>query len=153
MKTIKIFAFIAIVALAMTACNKEKGGKTPNKATVSIVGEWRSTTFEGAEAPFDIYVDFNEDGSYEMYQRIYTLNYERYDGTYAVSGNIVSGSYSDGQGWKCGYKAELSADGNTLAMRSQENVSVTTVYTKTTIPTEVKDEAAATRATDSERFF
>ena len=153
MKTIKIFAFIAIAALAMTACNKDKGGKTPSKATVSIVGEWRSTTFEGAEAPFDIYVDFNEDGSYEMYQRIYTLSYERYDGTYAVSGNIVSGSYSDGQSWKCGYKAELSADGNTLTMRSQENVSVTTVYTKTTIPTEVKDEAAATRATDSERFF
>ena len=108
MKTIKIFAFIAIAALAMTACNKEKGGKTPSKATVSIVGEWRSTTFEGAEAPFDIYVDFNEDGSYEMYQRIYTLNYERYDGTYAVSGNIVSGSYSDGQSWKCGYKSVFS---------------------------------------------
>ncbi len=153
MKTLKIFALIALAALTMTACDKEKGGKKPNGATVSIVGEWHIATFEGDEAPFDIYVDFNEDGSYEMYQRLYTLNYERYGGTYAVSGDTVTGSYDDGQSWKCGYKAELSADGNTLTMRSYEDVSVTTVYTKTPIPTEVKDEAAATRATDSERFL
>lgn len=160
MKKIKLLSLLMLVALTIAGCKNKNPEPGPNPGpqplpggAVNVVGEWHISTFEGEVAPFDVYLAFAEDGSFAMYQRLYTLTYALYEGTYNVAGDILTGSYTDGQNWKCGYKAELSADGKTLTLYSQEDVSLKTVYTKTTIPDSVKDEAAATRATDSERFL
>ncbi len=160
MKSFKILSMLLLALLTLTGCkekNPEPGpepGPGPKpEGTVNVVGEWHISTFDGEVAPFDVYLAFAEDGSFAMYQRLYTLTYALYEGTYNVSGDILTGSYTDGRNWKCGYKAELSADGRTLTLHSQEDISLTTVYTKTVVPDSVKDEAAATRAIDEERFL
>lgn len=163
MKNIKIWSLIMVVALALVGCgDDDKPGKKPgNEPTPdasglasAIVGEWHLNSFDGAQAEyFDVYLEFKADGSFDMYQRLYTLTYEYYAGTYDISGDIITGTYDDGKIWLSGYKAEVSADGKTLTMHSQEDVSLTSVYTAETIPEEVKAEAEATRAADSVRFL
>ena len=142
-----------------------------NKLTNEVLAPWKTeyfnnavsindsmksivTSFDGAATEyFDVYLVFKADGSFEMYQRLYTLNYEYYAGSYNVSGDIVTGNYDDGKNWLTGYKAEVSADGKTLTMYSQEDVSLTTVYTAEAVPVEIKAEAKTTRSADSERFL
>lgn len=156
MKSLKIWSLLAVLAVAITGCGDDnKGGDAPAPLPegVSLVKEWRIATWNGSEAPFDVYIDFNEDGSYDMYQQIYTLNYQHFSGSYNLSGDIVTGSYSDGTNWKSGYKVALSADGMQLTMHSQEDVSMTAVYNSTIIPEDVKAEAAESRAVDVERFL
>lgn len=160
MKNIKIWSLVMIFALALAACG-DKNNKTPNEPTPdasglasAIVGEWHLSSFDGAQTDyFDVYLEFKADGSFDMYQRLYTLNYEYYSGSYNVSGDIVTGSYADGKNWLSGYKAELSADCKTLTMHSQEDVSLTSVYISEAIPEDVKAEAEATRAVSAERFL
>lgn len=165
MKSIKIWSLIMFLALAMVGCEEgdkpgnqpgDKPGNQPGDSALAsaIVDEWHLTSFDGAATEyFDVYLVFKADGSFEMYQRLYTLNYEYYAGSYNVSGDIVTGNYDDGKNWLTGYKAEVSADGKTLTMYSQEDVSLTTVYTAEAVPVEIKAEAKTTRSADSERFL
>lgn len=164
MKNIKIWSLVALLALALVGC-KDKGGNdddapkpapTPSTEGLAkdIVKQWRIVSFDGANTEyFDVYIDFKEDGSFEMYQRLYTLNYELYTGTYNVSNDILTGSYADGENWKCAYKGEVSGEGTNLILHSQEDVSLTSVYAGTIIPESVKAEAAETRGVESERFL
>lgn len=171
MKNIKIWSFVMLFALALVGCgdNNELGNEPgngpgegsgnkpapdPSGLASAIVGEWHLNAFDGAQTEyFDVYLEFKAGGSFDMYQRLYTLNYEYYSGSYNVSGSIITGSYDDGKNWLSGYKAEVSADGKTLTMHSQEDISLTSVYTSEAIPEEVKAEAEATRADDRERFL
>ena len=155
MKSIKILALALLMFVALPSCNDDKnGGKNSvSELQKNIVGEWQLTDWNGAAQPFDVYVDFNEDGSFEMYQRVYELNYVLYTGTYSISGDILTGSYADGTDWKCGYKGEVAEDKSTLTLYSQEDVSLVSVYASTTIPEDVKAEASETRSGDVERFL
>ncbi len=149
MRFVKILAVALIAVLAMVGCKKNKpDGPKPGQSGLAkaIVKEWRLGDWGGETVPFDVYIAFNEDGSFEIFQRLYTLTYERFAGTYKVEGDILTGSYENGDNWKCAYKGEVSADGMTLKLHSQEDQSTTGVYLSTVIPDEVKDEAA-TRAT------
>lgn len=164
MKNIKIWSLVALLALALVGC-KDKGGDDdptptpkPNPSTEGlakdIIKQWRIVSFDGANTEyFDVYINFKEDGSFEMYQRLYTLNYELYTGTYSVSNDILTGSYADGENWKCAYKGEVSQGGSNLTLHSQEDVSITSVYASTIIPEDVKAEAAETRGAEGERFL
>ncbi|MBR6721077.1 MAG: lipocalin family protein, partial [Alistipes sp.] len=92
MKSIKILALALLMFVALPSCDKNKeGGKdSVSELQKNIVGEWQLTDWNGAAQPFDVYVDFNEDGSFEMYQRVYELNYVLYTGTYSISGDILT---------------------------------------------------------------
>ena len=165
MKNFKIWSLVALLALALVGCKDKSGADddptptpTPTPSTdglaKDIVNQWRIVSFDGENTEyFDIYIDFNEDGSFEMYQRLYTLNYELYTGTYSVSNDILTGSYADGENWTCAYKGAVASDGSNLTLHSQEDVSITSVYARTVIPEEVKAEATETRAASGERFL
>lgn len=146
MKSIKILSLVIIAALTLVGCNKENDGKQNKELQQKLANEWCIATWNGEESPARIYIDFNADGSYDMYQQAYTLTYVHFNGTYNLSGDIVTGTYADGSNWKCGYKASISADGTTLTLDSQEDVSITSVYNLTVIPEEVKAEADETRS-------
>ncbi len=103
-----------------------------------IVGEWHLETWM-SETPedFDVYISFRENGSFEMYQKVETPTFVRYEGSYSVSGSVVSGIYSDGMPWSTSYTFTLSDGNNSLTMVSDTPGAETGVYSRTTIPEDV----------------
>lgn len=160
MKSLKIWSLVAMLFVGLTSCETPDNGGTGtgggNGAVKDIVDEWALVSWSDAEPVFNVYVDFNEDGTFEMYQQVYSLTYELYTGSYTIANGVLSGSYSDGEAWKCGYKATVDTDENgvkRLTLLSQEEPNITSIYTAKAIPEEVKVEATETRSAATERFL
>lgn len=159
MKNLKIWSLAMMFILALTSCEKtpDDNGPAPIPGDLAaIVDEWSLSTWSNAEVVFNVYLDLNEDGTFSMYQQIYSLDYVLFEGTYKLSGDIMTGVYSDGQPWACGYKVDVTVHpDNTKSMVfwSQEDHSISSVYTNTTIPEDIKAEAAQTRSEELVRFL
>ena len=148
MRSLKIFSLVVLFAMTLVGCenNKPNDGKSG-----ALRGEWVLTSWNDAAPEFNVYIDFNSDGTFEIYQQVWSFDYELYTGTYTVKGDIVTGVYADGTNWACGYKFAL-AD-NTLNMYSQEDMSIASVYEACEIPAEIKAEATATRSVETVPFL
>jgi hypothetical protein len=116
----------------MTGCQKE--------VTLSdlLCGEWR-----GSELSVDagIYIDFNADGSFEIFQKMNGDSFELKSGSWSMAGSTLSGKYKDGEAWSSSYTISISA--NVLTMTSQAEGGEVNKYMKTTIPAAVKEAAYA----------
>lgn len=148
MKMFKIYTIVASLFMLMTACgNDDKPVKKPvgGKELGNIELDWKLVSVNGIEPEFTVYLSF-EAGMFTIYQQVYTLNYVAYEGEYDIEENILSGSYLDGDLWKCSYEGELSDDGTKLTLVSREHNPITNVYELCDIPQEVIDEAT-TRST------
>ena len=139
-----------LVAVVFTGCEKVTNPDAPGVKGV-LSGEWVLTSWNETAPEFNVYIDFNDDDTFEIYQQVWSFDYELYTGTYTVTGDIVTGIYSDGSIWASGYK--FVKDGDTLTFYSQEDQSVTSVYTKCEIPAEIKAEATTTRALEVVPFL
>lgn len=143
----------AAFALFFSGCSKE----TAPAVDDGISGEWRLTSWNGT-APgedFSVYMALSSDGSFTLYQKVYTPTFERLDGTYSADGTIFSGTYSDGEPLSAVYTYGLSQDGITLTMTATgtENDDIS-IYTRTNIPDEVLSAPVSTKAGDgSHRRF
>lgn len=151
MKSFKIFSLVALMLLALVGCNKNKEGQgtgndTPGTNNSSLVNQWCLVSWDEQAPEFNVYLAFKADGSFDIYQQVWNLTYDHFTGAYATNSDVVTGRYSYGDNWACGYRFEV-ADG-VLTLYSQEDVSITSVYEICTIPQEVIAEADATRATD-----
>lgn len=147
----KFFAVFAIVALALVGCEKnpDNGGQGGGNGS-AIEGQWHITEWNGEAPEFDVYIKF-EKGAFEIYQQVWSLDYELFKGTYKISGDIVTGSYEDGSKWASGYK--FAVENGKLTMHSQEDQSVTSVYEECEIPEEIITEANTTRASEVVPFL
>lgn len=130
-----------LLAMAFTSCG-EKDGKEDEKTGGfdAIEKEWKLVSVDGIANDFTVYISFTS-GTFAIYQQVYNLNYEFFDGEYKVEGNTLSGSYFDGGAWKSAYTGGISNDGNTMTLKSKDEHPVTYVYEACTIPEEVKAEA------------
>lgn len=146
MKSFKIISLAMLMLLALTGCGEKEGGKG-----VKVAGEWQLVQWNDATPEFKVYIDFNADGTFEMYQQVWSFDYELYTGKYVVTGDVMTGTYADGSNWACGYKVNV-VDGQ-LTMYSQEDQSVTSLYEKCTIPEEIKAEASTTRVMEVVPFL
>lgn len=135
MKARIYFLTAVLCALALVGCGKEKDTPKVNNAT-KIVGEWHCAP-EGYDV--DVYVAFDAAGSFEEYQRLGEGRYRHYAGTWSVDKSVLSGVYADGTEWGSTYT--LSFEGETMTLTANNESAEAIVYTKTTIPAEVKDEA------------
>lgn len=143
----KYFAIFAVALLALVGC---EGLNLGGSGSSDIDGQWHIVEWNGEAPEFDVYIDFNK-GELDIYQQVYTLYYEHFEGTYTTNGNIITGSYADGSSWASGYKYEV--DGNNLTLYSQEDQSVVSVYERCEIPQSVIDEATTTRASEAKPIF
>lgn len=146
MKSFKIISLAMMLLVALTGCGEKESGKG-----VKVAGEWQLVQWNDATPEFKVYIDFNADGTFEMYQQVWSFDYELYTGKYVVTGDVMTGTYADGSNWACGYKVNV-VDGQ-LTMYSQEDQSVTSLYEKCTIPEEIKTEASTTRALEVVPFL
>lgn len=157
MKSLKIWSVAVALLISLVGCDIINPGG-PDEPTNSgnfdaIENEWKLVSVNGEAAEFSVYISFDQ-GTFAMYQQVYTLDYKFYDGEYKVEGGKLTGEYFDGGAWKCAYTGGVSEDGNTLTLKSDEENPITCVYEACTIPESVREEAlAGTRSVDVVPFL
>ena len=155
MKSLKIWSLVALIALAMTACNKKPGpgGEDPKLGGFDkIEQEWKLVSVDGVPADFNVYISFSS-GTFALYQQVYSVDFKFYEGEYKVDGGTLSGSYFDGGDWKCAYTGGITEDGKTMTLNSKDAHPVKYVYESCTIPEIVKEEALSTRSVEEIPFL
>lgn len=142
--------------MAMVGCSKKTGGGSDDPVASNfdaIEKEWKLVSVNGEANEFNVYISFDQ-GTFALYQQVYTLDYKFYDGEYEVEGGKLTGEYFEGGAWKCAYTGGVSEDGNTLTLKSDETSPITCVYEACTIPENIKEEAlAGTRAAEVVPFL
>ena len=147
MKLAKIFlAFVALFAMSCDNISNGGGTTTPTvnwENEGSVVGEWKLTSLNGKEdAKPQIYLSLNSDGTFEMYQKAFSLEWKRYEGTYSISAdNLLCGVYSDGEEWSANYKVDFAYEPNRIRLTKELDNKEISIYTETTIPNAVIEEA------------
>ena len=149
MKSLKIFSLMMLMLVAITGCSKEKSPVVSGDN--AVVGQWVLTSWNEEAPEFNVYLSFENDGTFAIYQQVWSLDYECFKGTYQLEGSILTGKYADNSIWASGYKVETTD--NTLVLYSQEDQSVKSVYEKCEIPTEIIEEATTTRAAEAVPFL
>ncbi len=162
MKIAKIFIVAIVALLGFTACgNPDNGGNSGSGSTSgwsdsgSPVGEWVLTEWNGSkELPFGIYLRLNEDNTFDLYQHTFTVLWVHYTGTFSLNGTTLSGVYSDGEEWSK-YTIKYNKEAQQIRLTNAEKNEVS-IYTATTIPTEIVEdatEATNVRSVEFEKFL
>ena len=142
--------------MAMVGCSEKTGGGSDDPAAGNfdaIEKEWKLVSVNGEANEFSVYISFDQ-GTFALYQQVYTLDYKFYDGEYKVEGGKLTGEYFEGGAWKCAYTGGVSEDGKTLTLKSDDKNANTCVYEACTIPEEVMEEAlSTTRSVDVVPFL
>lgn len=147
MKRLINILMTAVVLIGLAAsCEKAP------KVAEGIVGGWKlleMTGYEAANLP-QVYVEFNADLSFTIYQKVGDVpRYRKYQGQYLVTESVVSGEYADGEKWGSSYRAAFEADGEILVLTALEMDKQGNVlsegevcrYTKASLSQEEKDAA------------
>ena len=125
-----LYILTAIVVLA--SCGKN--GNEKQTLEQKVCAEWHSTQLPISG---DIYIDFNGDKTFELYQQIGEGAYRLYRGTWNLEGDLLTGRYNDGEDWACSYTVAL--EGNKLTLTSSNSAGEVSVYEKSSIPASVKE--------------
>lgn len=136
----RIFKFfcVAFASLAlMNGCSKSDGNNSSEEpGSGTVVGQWHLVSWSNLSAA-DVYLSFNDTGSFEIYQRVYSPAYEHYDGTYSYDKGVLSGIYSDSKAWGSSYKVTFSSNGSLMTLSSIESAGDVSVFEKSTIPDDI----------------
>ena len=142
--------------MAMVGCSETTGGGSDDPTAGNfdaIEKEWKLVSVNGEANEFNVYISFDQ-GTFALYQQVYTLDYKFYDGEYEVEGGKLTGEYFEGGAWKCAYTGGVSEDGNTLTLKSDETSPITCVYEACSIPENIREEALdGTRAAEVVPFL
>ena len=127
-KFISTLIFATVVALGLVSCSKTD----PNLEKIS--GEWY---WQGTEAgvSLEVYVAFNTEGAFDLFQKLGDGAFRHYTGTYSYDGENLKGVYSDKTLWAHDYIATVSGDKLTMKYVGAD-VSIT--YVRKTIPFTVR---------------
>ena len=143
--------FFAILALAIVSCKPQPQGGDGNTTAQTkwgeegtIVGEWALTSWaDQSEARPEVYIAFNEDNTFDLYQQQYSVVWFRFHGTYSLNGTTLTGSYEDGTPWACNYTVDYGTqeEERRLKLTSVSDKADVAVYAEEQIPTDIIDEA------------
>ena len=128
-----IYIFSALVLLA--SCGKNEEDKKPELTLEQqLVGQWHSVS-NSLEA--DLYIDFQEGKTFELYQQIGEGAHRLYRGTWNLEGTLLTGKYNDGEDWAAAYQVEMRE--KQLVLTSSHDTAEKSTYEKAEIPAEVKE--------------
>ncbi len=119
-----------------------------------ILGQWRLMQWhEMTELPFEVRMSFSDDGRFTLWQKLQSVEWQRFEGSYELAGTILSGKYDDGQAWSAGY--DVAVDGNKMTWTNTSDGSDRAVYIRENIPDELQSlrTADTSRAISAERFL
>ena len=146
MRYLKILSLVVLSLVLMTACKNKDNNRGDNDG---VVGEWVLVSWNEETPEFSVYISFAADGSFAIYQQVWSLDYELFTGTFTISGDSLKGTYADGTKWASEYK--FAKSDNTLTL--VDSADVTGVYEKCTIPEEIIAEATTTRSEEVVPFL
>lgn len=130
----KILFILAVMTLmVMTGCKKDE---KPIDCKATLPGEWHCMP-EGIDA--DVYAAFEEDGSFDLYQKVGEGRHRHYTGTWKCEGNTLSGNYSDGSAWGSSYTVDFK-DNDNMTLTALNGSNEVMSYTRESVPSEVKDD-------------
>lgn len=135
MKKIGLILTTAIAAILLVAGCK-KGPEKPASGDGTFTGTWQMVSWSSTTAA-EVYVEFAEDGAFDLYQRVYSPYYEHFSGTWNADGNVLSGKYSDGTSWSGTYTGTFSDEGSLMTLTRTDSPEDVATYRKGTIPDEV----------------
>ena len=121
MKFTKILRYLmaaVISAIVFCACEKEKDYRN------DLPGAWELVSVSGqyGQTP-QVYLDIVGDGKFVIFQRLdENSSYVRYDGSWTLTGNRLSGNYTDGTPWAAAYTVEVTDGMLTLTSGSEESI-------------------------------
>lgn len=130
----KKLLYILSALLILAGCGKDKGAKELSLKE-QLCGEWHSIRLAVDDA--DVYLNFIEGGTFEMYQQIGEGAYRLYRGTWGLDGNTLTGKYNDGEDWAAGY--DITVSDKTLTLTSKNDAAEDSQFSRAAIPAEVKD--------------
>lgn len=124
MKKILMIAVVALAsALTFSSCSSSNGGSSTPKYT--IIGCWQLQWSDDNLDYADVYVEFNEDLTFELYQKLQAPTHTHYTGTYLFTDGVLTGKYSDGKAWGTTYNVEIEKDVITLiSTTNPDDISV-----------------------------
>ena len=130
----RIFAiFFALMLLA--SCGKNGEDNKPELTLEEqLIGQWHSVS-NVLEA--DLYIDFQEGKTFELYQQIGEGAHRLYRGTWNLEGTLLTGKYNDGEDWAAAYQVEMRE--KQLILTSNNDTAEKSTYEKAEIPAEVKE--------------
>ena len=128
-----IYIFSALVILA--SCGKNGEDQKPELTLEQqLIGQWHSVS-NSLEA--DLYIDFQEGKTFELYQQIGEGAHRLYRGTWNLEGTLLTGKYNDGEDWAAAYQVEMRE--TQLVLTSSNDTAEKSTYEKAEIPAEVKE--------------
>lgn len=86
-----LYTLFAVLGLCMFAgCGSSSKGDDASPLAKQLVGEWHLVSWNGA-APgvFDAYVSFASDKTFEIYQQIEQVGYQKYTGSYLIGNKML----------------------------------------------------------------
>ena len=135
MKNILKLLMVLSVVFGSVSC----GGSADEGPQVSekIVAEWHLVSMSGVSTVPQVYVNFAQDMSFELYQKVGDGVHRSITGRYSVNAEkkTISGMYEDNYPWKYDYKFEIKD--NTLVLSAVSD-TYSVVYTREAIPAEVR---------------
>ena len=148
--------------LLAVACHPDNGGDKGGDKTNwldegNICGEWVLTSWsDKSESAMRVYLVLNEDSSFDLYQRLYSVIWLRFEGNYTLSGNTISGVYADGVAWSKSYTVSYAEEPTRIRLVSTTDVADKAIYTECDVPEYVLDQAqpaTEVRSVAPERFL
>lgn len=128
-----LYIFSALMILA--SCGKNSDDNKPEQTLEQqIIGQWHSVS-NSLEA--DLYIDFQEGKTFELYQQIGEGAHRLYRGTWNLEGTLLTGKYNDGEDWAAAYQVEMRE--KQLVLTSNNDTAEKSTYEKAEIPVEVKE--------------
>lgn len=143
-----IYLLFAAAAMLFVGCSDDDDTATVD---AGVVGEWQLIQWNGDMAEdFVVYLDLQSDGTFQLYQQVEHSYYDHFTGSFTADGGLLEGRYSDGITWAYGFV--LSDGGYTLTLTDQKSNEVS-VYTRSTIPAEVRGAQLTRSQTTGKRFL
>lgn len=140
MKSIKLLLIGLAAAFAFTACGSSSNDEPTPQPTGSgdIIGEWHMISWSSFNAA-DVWLSLVRDGSFALYQRVYSPMYVHFTGSYSFTDGTLSGTYSDNVSWGNSYRVSFNADGSQMTLTSTVNGGDISVFVKEAIPQDIRN--------------
>ncbi len=141
MKKIGIFiAILAVAAVLMPSCSESTKQKADTTYAM-IEGEWHMVSWSGETSEnIDLYVKFNADRTFVLYQKLKHVYFDKYVGSYSIADGVLSGLYDDDTPTNT-YNIEFGSDNTRLILTKLDAPDDITVFAKEAIPSSVTDGA------------
>lgn len=138
MKNISNILTLALIFVLALSCRKDEVNLDRGFA-----GCWELVSrSDEAVTDFSVYMCFNSDGTFTLYQKLQAPVYYSYAGTWSTSDGVLDGYYNDGSPWASSYSYEFSDNGAILYLKTVGSFSgETQVFFYTNLPKEVSDNA------------